>query len=285
MGQTKTTGKGSKNNNKKVAVKPPEAPDQVPEIAGSEAAYQKLLPIAEAIEARDVSPLRADVAVAGHNASTGAAAVLEHQSVLAEHLPKVKASDISDIPSIVDAFAFAALRVDHLIAPESGIAELLRTARRTRRLLLSSATALAEAGVLNAKAVQKIIEGRGPMDTAEDCVALAALFGKEAKKLKGKTAVTAAQVKEAAEVGTRLRGVLKPTKAVKTSAPSAELARATDVRDRFWTLLVQRHDIAWRAGAYLFGKDVHDRVPPLHRHAVTRKKVDKAPAAPAPSPA
>lgn len=283
MGQMKTTGKGSKasSSSKKGAVAAPEPPDEAQEISGSEAAYQKLLTVAEAIAARDVSPLRADVTVAGHNANLGVAAVLEHRSTIAEHLPKLKLSEISDIPSIVSAFSFAALRVDHLIVPDSGIAELLRKARTSRRLLLSAAHALVEAGVFDRKVVQKIDEGRGPLDVADDNIALAALFGKEARKLKGKTTITAAQVKEAAEIGTQLRSALKPKKAVKTSAPNAELARATDIRDRFWTLLVQRYGIAWRAGAYLFGKEVHDRVPPLQRHAVTRKKADKAEPAPA----
>ena len=40
--------------------------------------------------------------------------------------------------------------------------------------------------------------------------------------------------------------------------------RGVNERDRLWTLVVQGHERLWRAGAYLFGKELVDRmVPPL----------------------
>ena len=41
------------------------------------------------------------------------------------------------------------------------------------------------------------------------------------------------------------------------------LLRAIDMRDRFWTLLNQRYDVLWRCGAWIYGRSVVDRVPPL----------------------
>lgn len=41
------------------------------------------------------------------------------------------------------------------------------------------------------------------------------------------------------------------------------LAEATELRDRFWTLVLQRHEALWRCGAWLHGQTVDEHVPPL----------------------
>jgi hypothetical protein len=41
------------------------------------------------------------------------------------------------------------------------------------------------------------------------------------------------------------------------------LAEATGLRDRFWTLLLQRHEMLWRCGAWVHGSKVDEHVPPL----------------------
>jgi hypothetical protein len=41
------------------------------------------------------------------------------------------------------------------------------------------------------------------------------------------------------------------------------LAEATELRDRFWTLLLQRHEALWRCGAWIHGQTVDEHVPPL----------------------
>jgi hypothetical protein len=41
------------------------------------------------------------------------------------------------------------------------------------------------------------------------------------------------------------------------------LAEATELRDRFWTLLLQRHEALWRCGAWIHGHKVDEHVPPL----------------------
>jgi hypothetical protein len=104
------------------------------------------------------------------------------------------------------------------------------------------------------------------VDAANDCVALAALFRKHAASVRGKTVVTAANVKESAELGTRLLGLLKPAAArnANKTAKSKEIVDAVDARDRLWSLATEGHDVLWRAGAYLFGRgEVDARVPAL----------------------
>src|SRR5437870_1998456 len=76
--------------------------------------------------------------------------------------------------------AYAAGQVERYAPPPSDVKELLARAHRLRALLLKSADALAVAGMIPAAQVAKIREGRGSIDTAGDCVALAALFQKKA---------------------------------------------------------------------------------------------------------
>lgn len=105
---------------------------------------------------------------------------------------------------------------------------------------------------------------------------LAALFGKEAAALRGKSPVTAAQIKETADIGTQLLTLLKPSR---TRRIKAGPSTATSDRDRLWTLVLARHDALWRAGAYLFGRDVDEKVPLLQARRV--RSLKKAPPAPA----
>jgi hypothetical protein len=267
---------------------PPSPPEDVPEVAGLEADYDALLPLAQGVDLRDAAPRRTDVSLACHNAVKGSHAVLEKKALIAEHLPKVDIAALEVIPRIASALTFASLRVDHLTHPESGVRGKLSRARELRRLLLGSARVLAEAGVLDVKAVKKIEEGSGPIDVADDCVALASLFTAHAAKVKGKSPVTAQQIKEAAALGAELKSVLRPGRASKKVEPTAEMAGAAEVRERFWTLLAQRYDTLWKVGAYLFGKDeVGERVPSLQAFARGRRPgkapgSEQAPGAPAP---
>jgi len=122
---------------------------------------------------------------------------------------------------------------------------------------------------------------------AGDCVALAALFHKNERVVRGKTPIAAADVREAGDVGTRLLQILRP-KGAKRSRLDTELAQATEARDRLWTLFSTRwEDHVWRAGAWIFGRDVDAHVPPLQGRIAGRRaaKVATPPAASgAPSP-
>ena len=72
--------------------------------------------------------------------------------------------------------------------PVKVVAKLVMTEKRARELrdvLLASAEALAKSGVIPARPVAKIREGKGPIDSAQDCVDLSALFLKHAKLFLG----------------------------------------------------------------------------------------------------
>jgi hypothetical protein len=253
--------------------KPAKNTDAPPEVFGSEAAYTRFLPTAKALEAARVIPMRADASLAYHNVAAGCDEVLKYEAHIKAHLPKVDISELQSLPDLALAVAFASLKANS----ESGASDtraLLVEAHTLRRGLLKSADAAAEAGIFTEQQVSKVKKGRGPIDAAGDCVALASMFTKQAAALKGKTAVTAQQVARAAELGTELLRRLKP-KGTRRKADAGTVSGA-DARDRLWSLLAQRHERLWAVGAYIFGHAVDERVPGLLSRV--RRKAKKKPA-------
>jgi hypothetical protein len=176
------------------------------------------------------------------------------------------------VPYLALAVIFAAALVDR--GADGKTPALQAKASALRGVLLPAAEALAAAGVVPAREVQKIREGKGAIDSAQDCIDLGAFFVKHAKAVKGKTAVTAVQAKDAAETGTELLKRLKPKGTRRKD--SALVTDAVAARDGLWSLLAQRHDLLRRVGMWCWGEDVDARVPPLQsRTAPARKKKEK----------
>ena len=92
-------------------------------------------------------------------------------------------------------------------------------------------------------------------------------------------AVAASTLRATADLGTRLLGVLKPATA--RGAPSSrELKQVREARDRLWTLFARRwEDDVWRAGAWLFGREVAAHVPSLLSRAGRTRRSSKTAAA------
>lgn len=240
---------------------------------GSQAAYERLLSEARQVPAGQVIPLRSDLHLAVHNAALGAGWLADCTAEQKRSLPNTDFNRLARLGEV----GLAALFADGLISRGSSgaLQGKLERARTLRGVLLSSSESLSAAGLIPAAEVQKIKAGTGPLDAASDCVALAALFKKYAAQIKGKHPVTKDQLEEAAQVGTDLLLVLKPSSAKR--APSSNGGnQAVQDRDRLWTLLVQGHEELWRAGAYLFGPALVDqKVPPLQARQGVRKSTKK----------
>lgn len=235
---------------------------------GSQAAYDAFLSAAQAVPAGAIVTMRADPQLALQNVQVGVASVLAEGPRLSK-LPETDAKEIAALGRLALAVVFATTQV----TPALGTADLASKMSRgamLRRLLLQTADALALSGLLPAAALVAIRAGHGKLDAARDLVALSALFTKHAAAIRGKHAVSAAELKEAALLGTDLLTILKPARARRGSVGPAVGA---DERDRLWTLLVRGHDKLWRAGAYLFGRDEVDaKVPSLQAHRGGRGK-------------
>jgi hypothetical protein len=277
----------SKSSKKTTTKKPTAASGSTASVAtatGSEADYNANIAAARAIPSNQVVPMRVDLSLALQNAQVAVASIRGQASRLAK-LPETNAKAITALPQILLAAIFAGTQIEATLS-SGDLAKLLATGRSLRLLLLKTADGLSEAGLLSKASVEQIRAGSGALDAARDCVALSALFTKNAVTIRGKHAVTAAQIKQASEVGTELLTLLKPGR---TRVRKVQASTASDDRDRLWTLALQRWESLWRAGAYLFGRDALDAlVPPLQARRTTKAKkaaAARAAAPPAATPA
>jgi hypothetical protein len=285
MGKTKTAKKASKP-----APKPAAKAPVTPPVAGSQAAYQKYLPAAMALDAASVVPFRGDASLAYHNVSTGVASLVA-QKARAQALPGTDVTAILELPEQCLALVFAVEQALQAAGSSTGqIAPVMAQGFALRSKLFAAADALVAAGLLPAQKVATLHAGKGKLDAAQDLVGLAALLSSNAAAIKGKTAITSADTAQAAQLGSQLLTMLKPTRAKK--ARPASVVDAADTRDRMWTLVQDSYANLWKACAYLYGQDQIDaRVPPLQSRTATtslRKKANaakKAAAAKAAAPA
>jgi hypothetical protein len=244
-------------------------------LAGTEAAFEKCLPKALSLEPGSVIPMRGDPNLALHNVQVGIEALGPHWAELKTALPKLDQKSVQGLEEVALAAVFATSRVDRKAGAGKKVSALLTKARALRAVLLSSADAMAKAGLVPAAAVKKTRTGKGALDAADDLVQLAALFRKHTAKLKNKSPVSTDMIKEAAELGSDLLAQLKPKHAKRKTVVTPEIQDAIDARDRTWTLLVQGHRDLRRAGMWVWADQVDKHVPPLQSRAAKPRKKDQ----------
>ncbi|MGZ3460271.1 MAG: hypothetical protein ACXU86_17415 [Archangium sp.] len=253
--------------------KPLESPGDVSEeIAelesiSSQAAYESFLAAAKVLEPGVIEECCADIVLSYHNVSLGVENVLGSGAVVIGKLPNVNVVELSMLPRLAQGLAYAALQV-HRELQIASFGTLFERAQHLRRMLRKSAEALAEASLLADADIDEV-RLHGQQDVVDDCLGLAAVFRRNEARIAGRSPVMAADIQEAEQAAGKLR-VLLGQQGDTGEGPS--LVKVIEMRDRFWTLLSQRHDVLWRCGAWLYGRGVDDRVPPLPiRQAVVRK--------------
>ena len=236
---------------------------------GSQAAYESFLSAARALEPGFIEECCADVVLAYHNVTHAVEQVLGGGAVSVGRLPNVNIVELSMLPRLVQGLAFAALRVEQELETAS-FGPLFDRAQALRRKLRRSAEALAEARLLADADVDEVwLHAR--QDVLEDGSALVALLRRNEPRLVGRSPVTASELQDAERLLGRLATMLGRQDVARQE--SASLSKAVEMRDRFWTLLSQRYELLWRCGAWLYGRGVDERVPPLPlRRAVVRQR-------------
>lgn len=251
------------------------------EVLDAEGAYEAAQGEAKALAAHEVRQCRSDSAVAVVNVQQGVAAVLERVDELGARFSPGEIAAVRGLPARALAFSFAAAQVEASeLGSDGTLGRKLVRARALRRQLLRGAEACAEKGVVPAGEVVKIREGKGPLDTAQDCVQLAAFYRRHAAALAGKTPASDQDIAEAASLGSALVAVLRPRSARPAARTTKQRQEAAALRDRIWTLLARDHEWLWKMGAILWGKSVDEHVPPLQSRAVSGSggSADPAPA-------
>jgi len=162
------------------------------------------------------------------------------------------------------------MAVERAPSGESLMSQRLAEARQLRSMLLQVVGGLAAAGLVPAAKYESIARGRGLRDMAEDCVALAQIFHEGEAELAGKHPIAPEVVERAATVGSWLLEQLRPAKA---RAEKEETPEATEIRNRFATLLANRYVKLQAIAHYFEGDDWEEVVPPLMRRQVTTVRV------------
>jgi hypothetical protein len=234
----------------------------------SQSAYESFLSAAKALEPGFIEECCADIVLAYHGVSHAVEQVLGGGAQSVSGLPHVDVGELSLLPRLVQGLAFAALRVEREREAAS-FGPLFERAQQVRRRLRKAADAFAEAHLLPDPDIDEVwLHAR--QDVLEDCLSLVALFRRNAARIAGRSPVTPDEVDAAEQLVGQLRTVLGQQGSAKQEENA--LFRAIEMRDRFWTLLHQRYDVLWRCGAWLHGRAVAERVPPLPvRPALVRR--------------
>ncbi|WP_257447019.1 hypothetical protein [Archangium lipolyticum] len=230
------------------------------ESIGSQAAYDAFLADAKAIEPGFIEECCADIALTYQSVMQGVENVLGSGTVVVGRLPNVNVVELSMLPRLVQGLAFAALQVDRELEAAS-FGKLFERAQHLRRKLRKAADALAEARLLPDADVDEVWL-RGQYDALDDCLALVALLRRNETRIAGRSPVAAPDLVEAEHLVGKLR-VMLGQQGVESDRAASSLVKVVEIRDRFWTLLNQRYDVLWRCGAWLYGRAVDERVPPL----------------------
>jgi hypothetical protein len=205
------------------------------------------------------------------------------RSGIVEQLPKHSIASFDKLGTYALAAWYAHLLFLNETAPKNTVKELVEEANPLRANLLRDAEAAAGRGLVQAKTVEEIRSGQGNIDTANDLVALSALFSDNWKTLQGKTAATVKEVARAGELGALLLSAL----GVREYAPTGPLP-AADRRVRAFTLFWRAYDETRRAVSYLrwHEGDADDLAPSLYKGRGGRStKADEAAPEAAPEPA
>ena len=253
-------------------------PVQAPSLA---AAFARFLPVAQRIPAERVLVCRQDVNLIFANVRTGVAAVLPHLKRLKAELPALAVGSFTELEPLAGALLHAAAQVAAGTVTMSRQERDLKLGRlhELRAPMLLCAEALALLDLLPRQRVEQIRSGSGPFDAAQDGVALADLYTEYAAALHDKQPFTKELLAEIAGLGHELMRAIRPDGA--RPGVSREAAAASEARDRLYSLLVERYTDLRRAGFYLFGEDMDDKVPLL---GARRSRIVSTPAVPADPP-
>lgn len=241
-------------------------------------AFAHFRPLAELVPTEGLSPSPGKLALVRSN-------ITEALEVLSPELPRVAAAmvdpplqEVLELPALALALSFAASRVPARSYSAGEIAAARADLAPLREVTLNYLEVAAHplVALVPAERVQAIRSGKGPLDNAQDGVAIAGMFAEFAPSLEGRHPFTAAQLDQLEEVGNALVQTLQPGNAV--SAPAGEPHEAAVLRDQFEALLVERYELLKLCAAVaLKPARAQALIPALRRAAVATSVAAEAP--------
>ena len=263
----------------------PTTPTPAPAETGSPSlkkSFEAFLAPARALPKEQLVSLKLDVNLVFANVRQGVTAIAPHLDRLRTELPKLSVDELNKLPALAEALLYAHGESQRLTQPvkRAEIEAKLTELQTLRESLLLQAEVFALVGLIPEPRVAQIRAGKGLFDLSHDGVALADLYGEYRSQIAGKHPFADAQIARAAELGHALMKVITPDGARANATASA--LQAVEQRDRLFSLLVLRHAELRKAGFYLFGEEVDDKVPTLGARAGKRREPPTPEPAPAP---
>ncbi len=243
-------------------------------------AFERFKSTAQLIATERVIVCKADLPLVYANARQGASAVLTLETRVRAELPSIEVNLLREIPDIAGGLLHAdALAVSSPAVSRAEIDAQYQKLQTQRAPMLLVAQAFALKGLFPADRVDEIVRGNGMHNHALDGIQLSHLFA-STPGVANMHPFSAQDVADASDAGHWILRNTMPDGSRRVKNADA----GTALRDRFWTLLVERHELLRRAGFFLFGEaEVDDRVPLLQsRVASPRAKTPDAPTPPAP---
>ena len=224
------------------------------------AAFAHFVPLVAAIPEAELDVWNADAEIVRVNVRRAVDAVAPHWSHIEKALPLVSVPNLIEMPSLALALSFAAGRVFTPASPQEIRAHQM-SLRPARRLTLKQLEIFTEMGMVSADRVRAIRSDSGPVDEANDAVAMVAIFRENAANWNNKHPFDDAYLQKLADDGQWLLGQLLPK-----GATPEKTSRSDDAltRDRLWTELNRRYDDLYKAGVEIWGRrKVDEHLPAL----------------------
>lgn len=243
------------------------------------AAYAFFLPQAMALPSFQVNGRALDSELAFGNVQSAVASIEPCAARIKKELPAISLENLLSLPELAKAVLHAIDEANLALRPpkRENLQELLTPLFAAREPMLLCAEALALLGYLPKDRVAAIRAGSGPLDAAQDGMALYDLYTEHKAAISGKHPFVEKDLLNIRTLGEDLMDLVTPTGA--RPAVRAKQAKALEIRDRMTALLVERYADLRRVAMYLFGDAASEKVPALQ----TRQRPSRKPTEPPPS--
>jgi len=228
-------------------------------------------PLAEAVLADGLTLFRGAPLLMHGNVKRALVVAEPGLSVAVARLRAPRIQDVYELPSLVLGLQFAAGRVPGAVMSQGEISSLLAEQSPWRRLALAYLDVVSDplVGLVPRERYVKIREGSGPLDRAEDFVAIPGVFDEFAGALQGKHPFREAQLARLAEAGAQLLQQMRPG-----NAPKEQKSRGPEatLRDQMGALVAERFEHLLELATLGLGRaKAEAEMPALHATARTPK--------------
>ena len=236
-------------------------------------AFEEILPEAEALNTDELKVPSVDIELAKGNAAQGVASVERGEAELKAYAKKYVAAAVR-LWLLFDAFAHISRLVDLARPVALGLRKLIDPVFADRDVLMSQLTSWSKVNLVPPNEVERIKAGAGPIDAAQDVLTIIAL-PEHYPALKGRLLNTPEELDQMVVRAKALLAVVKPTGLRRANHA---LDQHLDMQARVWTLLVRQYERVWKEGAFIYGREVDQHVPPLGSRVVVKHRAEGEPA-------